>query len=105
MAMTIAERAALAAYEKAQTEIRETVTNGVLPNIEKALRLYVAFSESMADPANAAMVEQYLGETAEIGLTQEDIIGLVGELHGLIASIYAIDAKAGGKLFFLPVQG
>ena len=101
MALTISERTALAAYDRAQTEIRETITHGVLPNIEKALRLYVAFSDSMADPANAALVEQYQGETAEIGLTQEDIGGLVVALQGLVESIHALDVKAGGNLFFL----
>lgn len=104
MALSIAERAALAAYERAQTGIRNTITNGVLPNTKLVLSQYGAFSEYMADPDNAWIAAQYAGETAEIGITAEDVAGLVAQLQATITAIYAIDAKAGGKLFYLEAQ-
>lgn len=104
MPMTIAERTALAAYQAAQEEIRNAITNGVLPNTVKALALYSAFAEYMADPANVWIAAQYGGELAEVGLTADDLGELVAALTGLIALIQAKDEKAGGRLFYLSTE-
>lgn len=102
MPITIEERTALAAYQAAQVDVRNTITNGVLPNTVKALEQYAAFSAGISDPANVAMAAQYAAELAEVGLTADDLGELVAALTALVALIHAKDEKAGGRLFYLP---
>jgi len=103
MPITIEERTRLAAYQAAQDDIRATITNGVLPNTEKALRQYAAFGQALADSSMADIAAQYGAELAEVGLTTADLGELVAALTNAITVIKAKDTKSGGRLFALPV--